>query len=197
MPAWLRDAPARRSRRRLHLRRRTSSRVEQLRELTDAIRAANPDAVIAIDEEGGDVTRLYYDQRFAVSRATPCSAASTTSSSPPRSPRAVGGRCVAVGCNLNFAPDVDINSNPDNPVIGVRSFGAEPELGRTAHRSVGRRHCRQTGVAASAKHFPGHGDTATDSHLALPVVDLPLDDTARSASSCRSAPRSRRARARS
>jgi beta-N-acetylhexosaminidase len=144
----------------------------QLRELTAAITAANPDALIAIDEEGGNVTRLYQregspfpgnallgridDPDYTAAVAT-----------------AVGRELRAAGVNLNFAPDVDINSNADNPVIGVRSFGADPAL-VAAHSAAWVAAHEATGVATSAKHFPGHGDTAQDSHLALPVVDLPL-----------------------
>ena len=85
----------------------------------------------------------------------------------------VGWQLRLAGCNLNFAPDVDINSNPNNPVIGVRSFGADPAL-VARHSGAWIRGIQSTGTAASAKHFPGHGDTAQDSHLALPVVDFPL-----------------------
>ena len=144
----------------------------QLRELTDAIRAANPHAVIAIDEEGGDVTRLFQD----VGSPYPGSAIlgrlddlSLTRAVAER----VGLQLRAVGVTLDFAPDADINSSDDNPVIGTRSFGADPEL-VARHTTAWVEGLQSTGVAASAKHFPGHGDTATDSHLALPVVDLPL-----------------------
>ena len=85
----------------------------------------------------------------------------------------VGWQLWLAGCNLNFAPDVDSNSKPNNPVIGVRSFGADPAL-VARHSGAWIRGIESTGTAASAKHFPGHGDTAQDSHLALPVVDFPL-----------------------
>jgi beta-N-acetylhexosaminidase len=146
---------------------------EQLRELNVLLRGANPLAVVAIDEEGGDVTRLFYE----VGAPYPGNAllgriddlALTE-----RIARAVGEALAATGCTLAFAPDVDVNSNPDNPVIGVRSFGADPELA-ARHTAAWVRGVQQAGVAACAKHFPGHGDTATDSHLALPVVDVPLE----------------------
>ncbi|WP_136708554.1 glycoside hydrolase family 3 N-terminal domain-containing protein [Agromyces sp. H66] len=144
---------------------------EQLRTLNASLRAANPRAVVAIDEEGGDVTRLFH----AVAAPYPGNAllgrideVALTE----RVARAVGAALAATGCTLAFAPDVDVNSNPDNPVIGVRSFGADPELA-ARHAAAWVRGLQGTGVAASAKHFPGHGDTATDSHLALPVVDVP------------------------
>ena len=71
--------------------------------------------------------------------------------------------------HVNFAPVADVNTNPHNPVIGVRSFGADPEL-VARHVAAFVRGTQRQGVAACAKHFPGHGDTAVDSHLDLPVV---------------------------
>jgi beta-N-acetylhexosaminidase len=142
----------------------------QLRALTAAIRAANPYALIAVDEEGGDVTRLYYDRgapypgnavlgRLDDTEATRAVAV------------AVGRELRAAGVNLDFAPDVDVNSNPLNPVIGIRSFGAEPGL-VARHAAAWTEGLQSTGVAASIKHFPGHGDTAQDSHLALPSIGV-------------------------
>src|SRR5690606_2618664 len=145
----------------------------QLQRLTASILDANPQAVIAIDEEGGDVTRLFYD----VGSPYPGNAVLG------RIDDAAYTRDVAVdvgrqlrqaGCTMTFAPDVDINSNPDNPVIGVRSFGADPAL-VARHSAAWVEGLQSTGIAVSAKHFPGHGDTAQDSHLALPVVDVSLD----------------------
>jgi beta-N-acetylhexosaminidase len=144
----------------------------QVRALTDAIRAANPDALIAIDEEGGDVTRLHQ----ASGSPTPGNAVLGRLDDPALTRgvgEAIGWELRRAGVNLDFAPDVDVNSNPLNPVIGVRSFGATPEL-VARHTAAFIDGLQSTGVAACAKHFPGHGDTAQDSHLALPVVDLPL-----------------------
>jgi beta-N-acetylhexosaminidase len=147
---------------------------QQLRALTDAIYAENPHALIAIDEEGGDVTRLFHD----VGSPWPGNAvlgriddlASTRNAA-----RQIGWELRRVGCNVNFAPCVDINSNADNPVIGVRSFGVAAE--RVAqHSAAWIDGLQSTGIAASAKHFPGHGDTAQDSHVALPVVDRSADE---------------------
>lgn len=142
----------------------------QLRALTAAVRAANPRAVIAIDEEGGDVTRLYYDRgapfpgNAVLGRLGDLAYTEAVG-------RRVGEELREAGITLDLAPDVDINSNPDNPVIGVRSFGAVPQV-VAEHGAAWTRGLQSTGVAACAKHFPGHGDTAQDSHLALPVVDL-------------------------
>ena len=147
---------------------------QQLRALTDAIYTENPRALIAIDEEGGDVTRLFHDvgspwpgnavlgriDDLAATRNAACQ---------------IGWELRRVGCNVNFAPCVDINSNSDNPVIGVRSFGVVAE--RVAqHSAAWIDGLQSTGVAASAKHFPGHGDTAQDSHVSLPVVDQSADE---------------------
>jgi beta-N-acetylhexosaminidase len=145
---------------------------EQLRSLTAQIHQANPLALIAIDEEGGDVTRLY--QR--IGSPYPGNAVLGRIDDPAyteESARSIGWELRLAGCTLDFAPDVDINSNPDNPVIGVRSFGSDPEL-VARHSAAWVRGLESTGVAASAKHFPGHGDTAQDSHLALPVIDRSL-----------------------
>lgn len=145
----------------------------QVRALNVTLRSANPLAVVAIDEEGGDVTRLFYDRGAPY----PGNALLGRIDDPgltERVARAVGEALAATGCTVAFAPDVDVNSDPDNPVIGVRSFGADPELA-ARHSAAWVRGLQSTGVAASAKHFPGHGDTSTDSHLALPVVDLPLE----------------------
>jgi beta-N-acetylhexosaminidase len=142
----------------------------QLRALTDAIRDANPLALIAIDEEGGDVTRVYsssgspYPGNALLGRIDDVDFTASVATS-------VGWELRRVGVNLNFAPDVDINSNPDNPVIGTRSFGASADL-VARHAAAWVTGLQSTEVAASVKHFPGHGDTATDSHQALPVVDL-------------------------
>ena len=145
----------------------------QLGTLTAAIHAANPLAIVAIDEEGGDVTRLHDrlgspypgnailglidDEHYTAAVAT-----------------AVGWELRRAGCTLDFAPDVDINSNPDNPVIGVRSFGTDPGL-VARHSAAWVRSLQSTGIGGSAKHFPGHGDTALDSHLDLPVINRSLD----------------------
>ncbi len=146
---------------------------QQLRGLTDAVRALQPDAVVAIDEEGGDVTRLHVPDgspepgNAVLGRLDDVEA--TTASA-----RAIGHELVAAGVTLDLAPTVDVNTNADNPVIGARSFGEEPALA-ARHAAAWVRGLQSAGVAACAKHFPGHGDTAVDSHLGLPVVDRSLD----------------------
>ena len=148
---------------------------EQLRALTEDLRSERDDLVIAIDEEGGDVTRLE----------------ATTGSSYPgngalgvvddaelteRVGTSLGAELASVGINLDFAPVADVNTNALNPVIGIRSFGADAEL-VARHVDAFVRGLQRAGVAACAKHFPGHGDTSVDSHLALPVVES-IEDVA-------------------
>jgi beta-N-acetylhexosaminidase len=145
---------------------------QQVRALTDAIRTARPGAVVAVDEEGGDVTRLH----VAEGSPEPGNAVLgrlDDESLTAASARAIGRELAAAGCTLDLAPTVDANTNPDNPVIGARSFGADAAL-VARHSAAWVRGLQSTGVGACAKHFPGHGDTAVDSHLGLPVVDLPL-----------------------
>src|SRR5690625_4556555 len=81
-----------------------------------------------------------------------------------------GAGLAALGINVDFAPVADINSNPLNPVIADRSFGGDPEL-VSRHVVAFVRGLQLAGVAATAKHFPGHGDTSVDSHLGLPVSE--------------------------
>lgn len=86
---------------------------------------------------------------------------------------ATGRELRALGLNMNLAPVVDVNNNPANPVIGVRSFGEDPhQVARLAAAAV--RGYREAGVIATLKHFPGHGDTAVDSHLSLPTLPFSL-----------------------
>ena len=80
-----------------------------------------------------------------------------------------GRELRAMGISTDYAPDADVNVDPDNPVIGVRSFGARPGL-VAAHVAAAVEGLHAGGVGAAAKHFPGHGDTGTDSHTALPVI---------------------------
>ncbi|WP_031089459.1 glycoside hydrolase family 3 protein [Streptomyces sp. NRRL WC-3549] len=83
--------------------------------------------------------------------------------------RIAGAELAALGINQNYAPDADVNVNPANPVIGVRSFGSDPQsvAGLVAAQVKG---YQGAGVASTAKHFPGHGDTSTDSHTGLPAI---------------------------
>jgi beta-glucosidase-like glycosyl hydrolase len=79
-----------------------------------------------------------------------------------------------MGIHINFAPTLDVNTNPNNPVIGTRSYGADPQ--NVARKGIAySRGLEDNGVMAVAKHFPGHGNTSEDSHKTLPTVNLSAD----------------------
>ncbi|MGW2385520.1 glycoside hydrolase family 3 protein [Streptomyces sp. NPDC001658] len=142
---------------------------EQLASLTAQLRAEREDVLVAIDEEGGDVTRL--EVRTGSSFPGNNALGAVDDVALTREVAAeLGRRLAACGVNLNWAPSADVNSNPSNPVIGVRSFGADPDL-VARHTAAYVTGLQSAGVAACTKHFPGHGDTAVDSHHALPRID--------------------------
>ncbi|MGW2838149.1 glycoside hydrolase family 3 protein [Streptomyces sp. NPDC001493] len=146
---------------------------EQLAALTAQLRAERDDVLVAIDEEGGDVTRL--EVRDGSSFPGNHALGSVDDTALTRAvAHELGRRLIECGVNLNWAPSGDVNSNPDNPVIGVRSFGAEPAL-VARHTAAYVEGLQAAGVAACTKHFPGHGDTAVDSHHALPRIDVDLE----------------------
>lgn len=152
---------------------RNVAEAEQLAALTARLRAERPDVLVAIDEEGGDVTRL--EVRTGSSFPGNYALGSVDDTDLTRDvARELGRRLAECGVNFNWAPSADVNSNRDNPVIGVRSFGADPAL-VARHTAAYVEGLQSAGVAACTKHFPGHGDTAVDSHHAMPRVDVDLD----------------------
>jgi beta-N-acetylhexosaminidase len=147
--------------------------VDQLATLTATLRAVRPDVLIGIDEEGGDVTRLGHRDGSPY----PGNGALGATGDPELTERiyqSIGRDLAAVGINLDLAPSVDVNTVSDNPIIGTRSFGDDP-TSVAAHSAAAVAGLQAAGVAACAKHFPGHGATIADSHLEMPVVDAPLD----------------------
>lgn len=122
---------------------------------------------IAIDQEGGIVARLR--KGATVLPGNLALGATRSKALAEKAGELTAIELTAVGVNINFAPVMDINTNPNNPVIGVRSYGESPdlvtELGTAYIRGL-----QRNGVLATAKHFPGHGDTNVDSHKKLPVV---------------------------
>ncbi|SNT65588.1 beta-N-acetylhexosaminidase [Asanoa hainanensis] len=141
---------------------------EQIAALTAALRAERADLLIALDEEAGDVTR--FESRTGSSRPGNLALGAVDDVALTEEvARDLGRELAAVGINLDYAPDADVNNNPDNPVIGVRSFGADPAL-VARHTGAWVTGLQSAGVAACAKHFPGHGDTAVDSHHDLPHI---------------------------
>ncbi|AJE42445.1 glycoside hydrolase family 3 protein [Streptomyces nodosus] len=142
---------------------------EQLRSLTAQLRAEREDVLVAIDEEGGDVTRLEVRTGSSFPGNHALGAVDDVDLTY-RVAQELGRRLARCGVNLNWAPSADVNSNPANPVIGVRSFGADTaRVARHTAAYVGG--LQSAGVAACTKHFPGHGDTAVDSHHAMPRID--------------------------
>jgi beta-N-acetylhexosaminidase len=142
---------------------------EQLSALTAALRAAAPEPVIAIDEEGGDVTRLAhltgspYPGNAALGAVDDAALTRTVY-------RALGADLAAVGINVNLAPSVDVNTAAGNPVIGTRAFGDRTDL-VSRHAAAAVHGLQSAGVAACAKHFPGHGSTREDTHHVLATVE--------------------------
>ncbi len=122
---------------------------------------------VAVDQEGGNVVRLK-TQAVILPSAMALGAADDPLLAR-RVGQALGRDLVAWGFNMNLAPVLDVSSNPKNPVIGIRSFGGDPvrvgDIGAGYIAGLG-----DVGVVAVAKHFPGHGDTDTDSHYAMPVL---------------------------
>lgn len=145
---------------------------EQVAALSAQLRAERPDVVIGIDEEGGDVTRLdvatgsFVPGPLALGAADDVELTASVAA-------ALGERLAACGVTIDFAPSADLTLTPDDPAIGVRSFGSDPAKA-APHVAAFITGLQKYGVAASAKHFPGHGAAGADSHHALPV--LPRDD---------------------
>ncbi|NRR30995.1 beta-N-acetylhexosaminidase [Oxalobacteraceae bacterium] len=149
---------------------------EQLGRLTAHLRAImGPESLIAIDQEGGAVVRSTWVP--APPAAMGLGAADDTDLAQ-RTGAAVARAVKAMGFNWNFAPVLDLNNNPHNPVIAERSFGAEPQrAAELAMAWMAGSHAE--GVACCVKHFPGHGDTNVDSHRDLPTVDKPVAELQR------------------
>jgi beta-N-acetylhexosaminidase len=145
----------------------------QVSALTARLREARPDLLLSLDEEGGDVTRLGHLAGSPYPGNAALGAVDDVALTE-RIYRAIGLDLRAHGFNLNLAPTLDVNTADDNPIIGTRSFGTDPEK-VAAHAGAAVAGLQSVGVAACAKHFPGHGSTSTDSHLEMPCVDVPVD----------------------
>lgn len=146
---------------------------ENVRALSDAVHAAGADVLVSIDEEGGDVTRLHMIEGSPFPGNAALGAVDDLALTR-RVAASIGTLLAEAGVDLDLAPVVDVNSDPRNPVIGVRSFGHDPAL-VARHTTAFVDGLQSAGVGACAKHFPGHGDTAVDSHLGLPTVAVGLD----------------------
>ncbi|MDP9368673.1 MAG: beta-N-acetylhexosaminidase [Chloroflexota bacterium] len=126
-----------------------------------------PPLLVAVDQEGGIVSRL--PEPFTTVPSQMAQAATGDSAAAHGCALITARQLRAVGINLNFAPVLDVNCNPANPVIGTRSFSENPDI-VTRFGLAALRGYKEAGVIATVKHFPGHGDTEIDSHLGLPVV---------------------------
>jgi beta-N-acetylhexosaminidase len=153
--------------------------VDQVAALSAELADLGGDVVIAIDEEAGDVTRLdaatgsRFPGAFALGRVDDTEMTAIIG-------QQVGTLLRAAGVSLNLAPCADVTINPDNPVIGSRSFGTDPDL-VSRHTAAWIRGQQAAGVAACAKHFPGHGDTSADSPRSVAVLSGDLESLRRDA----------------
>ena len=148
-----------------------------IREIQDASLEGFPRAalLIAADQEGGRVSRLAYGTQMPGNMAL---GASGDPDAARHEAALMGEELSSLGFNLDFAPVMDVNSNPANPAIGLRSFSDDPEAAG-AFGAAFTKGLHSRGIISSLKHFPGHGDTDTDSHTGLPVIDKSLEDLRR------------------
>ena len=151
---------------------------EQTVRLIDSIQTANASGgakaqlLVALDQEGGRITRLNECVQGPGNMAL---AATGSDDDISEMYKIIGTEVSALGFNVDFCPDADINNNPANPVIGLRSFSDNSKI--VANGVVlAQKALQETGVIDCPKHFPGHGDTATDSHSGLPCIDLSYEE---------------------
>ena len=146
---------------------------EQFKELINDIKSQSLiSPFLSIDQEGGRVERTenihggkkYLSARFAFEKGENFLSEQT---------RQIAQELKSYGINLNFAPCIDVNTNPDNPIIGERAFSSEPDDVIKAEKIVSEIY-QNNGIIPCVKHYPGHGDANADSHLTLPKIDLTL-----------------------
>ncbi|MBI3740234.1 MAG: beta-N-acetylhexosaminidase, partial [Chloroflexi bacterium] len=128
-----------------------------------------PGLFISIDQEGGVVARLKEEKGFTEFPSAMAISATDNVENARRIAQIMADELLAVGINMDLTPDLDVNINPLNPIIGTRAFGSDPA--RVAEYGIAFAESLQArGVIAIGKHFPGHGDTGVDSHIALPTI---------------------------
>ncbi len=156
--------------------------IEQITTLTHDLQSAAKQSrvksplLISIDQEGGRVVRLPRNLATSFTGNMSIGATYVTHGDTfaTQSATVIAKELTALGINVNHAPDIDVNINPDNPVINVRSFGEDPN--KVAHLGAAQvRAFQQHNLVATLKHFPGHGDTNVDSHTGLPLVNHDLN----------------------
>ena len=144
-----------------------------LASLAGVLRTERDDLLLALDEEGGDVTRLEWDTGSSYPGGAALGAVDDVDVTEAVA-ASIAAELAAAGVNWNLAPVADVNV-PANPVIGTRAYGSDPAL-VARHVAAFVRGTQSRGVAACAKHFPGHGSTAQDSHLELPTLVGDIED---------------------
>lgn len=142
-------------------------------DLAAALHDVDSQVLVTLDEEGGDVTRLHYHHGSPHAGAAVLGRVDDLDLTRAVA-RDLGHDLRGVGVGLDLAPVVDVNSVAENPVIGARSLGADPQL-VARHTTAWVEGLQHAGVGACVKHFPGHGATSVDSHLGLPTVDEPRE----------------------
>ncbi|HFD2030965.1 TPA: glycoside hydrolase family 3 N-terminal domain-containing protein [Clostridium perfringens] len=150
----------------------TTTLIHDLQEVAINDKDGNLPLLITLDQEGGIVTRLGEGTNLPGNMAL---GATRSEKSSYDAGYLIGRELNALGVNVNFAPVLDTNNNPENPVIGVRSISSNPELVGKLGKNIAKG-IQDQGVAATAKHFPGHGDTSTDSHYGLPMVNKSIEE---------------------
>lgn len=150
----------------------TATLVHDLQEVVKNDESNDIPLLITVDQEGGIVTRLGTGTNLPGNMAL---GATRSSKYAYNAGSIIGSELNSLGINVNFAPVLDVNNNPANPVINVRSISSDPNLVGTLGSAL-IKGIQDQGVVATAKHFPGHGDTATDSHYGLPIVDKSLEE---------------------
>lgn len=147
--------------------RRNITSTTQLRDLTEKLRRGRPDLLLAIDHEGGRVHRMppdftHFPPSLVMARNGDPGLLKDVA-------MAHAAELREAGFNLTFSPVLDVHTNPDNPIIGDRAFGTTPE--EVIHNAIPyTQGLVEGGILPCGKHFPGHGDTSLDSHLALPIL---------------------------
>ena len=148
---------------------------EQFRKLIIDIKSASViSPFLSIDQEGGRVERTenihcgikYLSAKFAYEKGDEFLQTQT---------KEIADELKSFGINMNFAPCIDVNTNPDNPIIGERAFSSDTDEVIKAEKIVSQTY-RQNGIIPCVKHFPGHGDANADSHLTLPEINLSLEE---------------------
>lgn len=145
--------------------------IEQLNKLTrdihnEVIKTIGIMPFITIDQEGGITCRIKEKSTFYPGSMT---LSATDLSNSERIGHMMGKHLLSLGININFAPSLDVNNNPNNPIIGVRSYSDKPDIVSKYGNSL-IKGMQEEGLIATAKHFPGHGDVEIDSHLGLPIL---------------------------